>query len=57
MNDSEVLPQEASNGPTRKQRALSCAEMCLAILIVVAHNVYHWIPNEVPIRFVRIVEL
>ena len=52
MNDSEVLPQEASNCPTRKQRAVSCAEMCLAILIVVAHNVYHWIPNEVPILFV-----
>jgi hypothetical protein len=27
-------------------------EVCVAIFIVVAHNVYHWVPNEVPILFV-----
>jgi len=31
------------------QRSISCMEMCLAIFIVIAHNVYHWVPNEVPI--------
>lgn len=37
---------------TAKQRILSSTEMCLAIVIVLAHNVYHSIPNEVPILFV-----
>ncbi len=25
------------------------SEVCLAVFIVTAHNIYHWIPNEVPI--------
>ena len=43
---------ELAQHPTPKQRIISAAEMCLAILIVIAHNVFHWIPNEVPILFV-----
>ncbi len=35
-----------------RDRLISALEACLAIFIVVAHNVYHWIPNEVPILFV-----
>jgi uncharacterized protein len=34
------------------QRLISGLEACVAIVIVVAHNVYHWIPNEVPILLV-----
>jgi membrane protease YdiL (CAAX protease family) len=43
---------ELSRHDAPKQRIISAAEMCLAILIVIAHNVFHWIPNEVPILFV-----
>jgi len=52
MSNFDVSPHEASKHLTRKQRAISCGEICLAMLIIVAHNVYHWIPNEVPILFV-----
>ncbi len=33
------------------QRAISGAELGVGIAVVVAHNVYHAIPNEVPILF------
>lgn len=33
-------------------RLTSSIEVCAAVLIVVAHNVFHLIPNEVPILFV-----
>lgn len=33
-------------------RWVSLAEVCVAIVVVLAHNVYHVIPNEVPILFV-----
>jgi membrane protease YdiL (CAAX protease family) len=33
-------------------RLTSLLEVCAAILIVIAHNVFHLIPNEVPILFV-----
>ena len=52
MDSPEVALREDSKRSSPKQRAISCVEMCLAILIVVAHNVFHWIPNEVPILFV-----
>ena len=38
--------------PTSAQRALSLAEFVLGAAIVIGHNVYHVIPNEVPILFV-----
>ena len=37
---------------TRAQRCLSLAEFALGSAIVIGHNVYHVIPNEVPILFV-----
>jgi membrane protease YdiL (CAAX protease family) len=36
----------------RNSRLLSLAELLLGAFIVVAHNVYHILPNEVPILFV-----
>lgn len=47
MNSPELSLPDAP-----KQRIISAAEMCLAILIVIAHNVFHWIPNEVPILLI-----
>ena len=44
--------QDEDQGLTTTQRLISALEACLAVFIVVAHNVYHWIPNEVPILFV-----
>ncbi len=52
MNILETALHERALNLAPKQRIISGVEMCLAILIVVAHNVYHWIPNEVPILFV-----
>ena len=43
------------NGPGRRysrSRWLSAAELMLATFIVIGHNVYHIVPNEVPILFV-----
>jgi len=37
---------------TRVQRWLSLAEFVVGSVIVIGHNVYHVIPNEVPILFV-----
>jgi membrane protease YdiL (CAAX protease family) len=37
---------------TSRQRWISFAEVVLGALIVVGHNVYHIVPNEVPILFV-----
>ena len=37
---------------TRLQRWLSLAEFAIGSAIVIGHNVYHVIPNEVPILFV-----
>ena len=36
----------------RNSRLLSFAELLLGAFIVIAHNVYHILPNEVPILFV-----
>jgi membrane protease YdiL (CAAX protease family) len=38
--------------PTSKQRWFSLAEFLVGAAIVIGHNVYHVIPNEVPILFV-----
>ena len=51
MSHFTATPQEKAELLTPRQRTISAAELCLAIFIVVAHNVYHWIPNEVPILF------
>lgn len=40
------------NGLTPTQRWLSLAELVVGGAIVIGHNVYHVIPNEVPILFV-----
>lgn len=37
---------------TTRQRWISFAEVVLGALIVIGHNVYHIVPNEVPILFV-----
>jgi|SRR5271163_3991778 len=44
------LPQVDRLSPT--QRWISLAEFVLGAAIVIGHNVYHVIPNEVPILFV-----
>ena len=44
-----IRVQEARLTPA--QRWLSLAEFLLGSAIVIAHNVYHIIPNEVPILF------
>ena len=52
MERPELAMRQRLLSHTPKQRVLSCIAMCLTILIVLAHNVYHSIPNEVPILFV-----
>jgi membrane protease YdiL (CAAX protease family) len=47
---SAVLSQTES--PSPKQRWISLGEFLLGSVIVIGHNVYHVIPNEVPILFV-----
>ncbi|MGB9072273.1 MAG: CPBP family intramembrane glutamic endopeptidase [Terriglobales bacterium] len=37
---------------TRRQRLISLGEFLLGAAIVIGHNVYHKVPNEVPILFV-----
>jgi membrane protease YdiL (CAAX protease family) len=48
---NESSPAQA-NGLTPKQRWISLAEFLIGGAIVIGHNVYHVIPNEVPILFV-----
>ncbi len=48
-NDSGRLPTRL---PGPGQRWISLAEFVLGAAIVIGHNVYHVIPNEVPILFV-----
>jgi len=57
INPSETLAQwEVDSIPRKRlspaQRWLSLAELALGSVIVIGHNVYHVIPNEVPILFV-----
>ena len=51
MADTAALQRE-NQELTAQQRLISISEVCLAVFLVVAHNVYRWIPNEVPILFV-----
>jgi hypothetical protein len=56
MNES-IAGNALAQRPERKhlspaQRWLSLAELALGSAIVIGHNVYHVIPNEVPILFV-----
>src|SRR5439155_18115400 len=48
---ADSIPLQGSR-LTRAQRWLSLAEFVLGSAIVIGHNVYHVIPNEVPILFV-----
>ena len=41
-----------ANRLTPRQRGLSLFELIVGSAIVIGHNVYHFIPNEVPILFV-----
>jgi len=57
INPSETLAQREVDSISRNrlspaQRWLSLAELALGSVIVIGHNVYHVIPNEVPILFV-----
>jgi membrane protease YdiL (CAAX protease family) len=47
--DSSSPPEAAL---TSRQRLFSLAEFALGAVIVIGHNVYHVVPNEVPILFV-----
>lgn len=47
--DAHTAPEKQLTGP---QRWISLAEFVLGAAIVVAYNVFHSIPNEVPILFV-----
>ncbi len=49
----DVDPGELQPGSmTRAQRWLSFAELAVGSAIVIGHNIYHVVPNEVPILFV-----
>ena len=59
MHAAETVPENVVAPPdlqqkrlTTAQRWLSLAELALGSAIVIGHNVYHVIPNEVPILFV-----
>ncbi len=47
--DAHTAPKKQR---TRTQRCISAAEFALGAAIVIAYNVFHVIPNEVPILFV-----
>jgi uncharacterized protein len=49
---TELDPIPPNNTLSPAQRWLSLAEFALGSAIVIGHNVYHLIPNEVPILFV-----
>jgi membrane protease YdiL (CAAX protease family) len=49
---AKVASDNSSPTLTSRQRSISLAEFLLGAAIVIAHNVYHVIPNEVPILFV-----
>lgn len=49
---SPIAPPEATPQKEKGPHALSTAEFLVGAAIVIAHNVYHLVPNEVPILFV-----
>ena len=44
-------PAEHERHLNTRQRWFSLAELVVGAAIVIAHNVYHRVPNEVPILF------
>src|SRR5215469_17676275 len=52
MDDGVPTPQAAVQPGWRQSRWLSAAEFLIGASIVIGHNVYHVVPNEVPILFV-----
>ena len=46
---TEAIPSQPRNA---QSRWLSAAELALGAFIVIGHNVYRLVPNEVPILFV-----
>jgi len=52
MSDVSASSPITESRLTGGQRWISCAEFLLGAAIVIAHNVYHVIPNEVPILFI-----
>ena len=51
-NKRYICGFHAEGGALATQRWLSLAELVAGAAIVIGHNVYHVIPNEVPILFV-----
>lgn len=49
---AEGCPRDSEDCLTTRQRWISFAEVVLGALIVIGHNVYHIVPNEVPILIV-----
>ena len=52
LSAANVAPPAVPTFLTSTQRWISLAEFILGSAIVIAHNVYHVVPNEVPILFV-----
>ena len=52
MDDGVPTPQAAPHSRWCQSRWLSAAEFLIGAGIVIGHNVYHLVPNEVPILFV-----
>ena len=52
MQDTAVAASPANRPLTPRQRWISLAEIALGTFIVIGHNVFHIVPNEVPILFV-----
>ncbi|HEX5183033.1 MAG TPA: hypothetical protein VFW19_07760 [Allosphingosinicella sp.] len=50
MNQGGAADAQAPLTP--RQRLLSAAELIVGAAIVIGHNVFHVVPNEVPILFV-----
>jgi membrane protease YdiL (CAAX protease family) len=47
-----LLSTTSSSTLTPRARSLSFLELALGVFIVLAHNIFHILPNEVPILFV-----
>jgi membrane protease YdiL (CAAX protease family) len=45
------MPKAETNSLTAAQRAVSFAEVLLGTFLVIGHNVFHIVPNEVPFLF------